>query len=104
MRFIVNIELSNKRIIFFTGTTIRGSTRRTHQRLKSNRKQTVALCVYIPGRAVPLHDDLLTQDPPEPGPATINAPGEQSVGAERGGVSYWEKSPSVCVLVFSLRL
>lgn len=63
-------------------------------RFESDRKQTVPRSVYIPGRAVPLHDDLLTQDPPEPGPATINAPGEQSVGE---GGSYWEKSPSVCV-------
>lgn len=63
-------------------------------RFKSKSRQTVPLCVYIPGRAVPLHDDLLTQDPPEPGPATINAPGEQSVGV--GGAILLGKE-SICV-------
>lgn len=62
--------------------------------LKGNRKQTVPQSVYIPGRAVPLHDDLLTQDPPEPGPAKINAPREQSVGA--GEILLGKESVCVC--------
>lgn len=55
---------NDKCIILITVTPISSSSRRIHQWFKSKRKQTVPLCVYIPGRAVPLHDDLLTQDPP----------------------------------------
>lgn len=65
---------------------------------KGNRKQRGPHSVYIPGRAVPLHDDLLTQDPPEPGPATINAPREHSVGARgTGGGDLTGKRVRLCV-------
>lgn len=75
-------------------------------RFKGNRTQTGPRSVYIPGRAVPLHDDLLTQEPPEPGPATINAPREHSAGAVgRGeGILLGKESVCVCVCVLQFRL
>lgn len=86
---------NDKCIIFITVTPISSSSRKIHQWFKSKRKQTVPLCVYIPGRAVPLHDDLLTQDPPSQDLQWLMPRGSKVLGWEGG--SYWEKSPSVCV-------